>query len=126
MVRLLPATVALPACGMSALSDQPAPSDGGSAPIDVVTPNGDASALSHLVTVCPLSVTLTLLMAVHPLPVIWLLPMAVHPFLAIGISSSGVATLSHRSGVPALTVSFCNLPSHYLIVTDTHLVTFRT
>ena len=30
----------------------------------------------------------------------------------------------HRSGVPALTVNFCNVQSHYLSLTRTHLVTF--
>jgi hypothetical protein len=49
--------------------------------------------------------------------------MAVHPLLLpsdCGIPNSGVAALSHRSGVPALTVNFYNVKSHYLSLTGTH------
>jgi hypothetical protein len=107
--------VALPVGGTSALKNQAAHSGDGDVPIDVLTLNGAASVLSHLGT-------LSGVVSVPGNPDV--LDGGESDPSNCGIPSSGVTALSHRTGVPAPTVNFCNVQSHYLSLIDTHHVTY--
>ena len=113
--RLLRAPVALPVGGTSALKNQAAPSGDGDIPIDILTLNCAASVLSHLGT-------LSGGVSVPSNPDV--LDSGESDPSNCGIPSSVVTALSHRTGIPAPTVNFCNVQSRYLSLIDTHHVTY--